>query len=146
MAKSKYHTHVEARFGEIQRWLEAGATDKEIIKALGLSHSAFYDYKKRYKDFADLILKSRRVPVMEIKAALFRRATGYTYIERTTTETDAGMKVTTSERHLPPDPASAMILLKHWAKDEGWTNDPQSLEMRRKEYELKKRQADKEDW
>lgn len=45
-----------------------------------------------------------------------------------------------------PDPASAMILLKHWAKDEGWTSDPQQLELRKQELELKKKQIEMEDW
>ena len=50
------------------------------------------------------------------------------------------------EKQALPDPASAMILLKHWARDEGWTNDPATLELRKQELELKKQKQEEEDW
>ena len=37
-----------------------------------------------------------------------------------------------------------MILLKHWAREEGWTNDPQSLELKKEELELKKEKQESE--
>ena len=46
-----------------------------------------------------------------------------------------------NKRYCMPDPASCMILLKHWAKDEGWTNDPATLALRKKELEIKEREA-----
>ena len=145
--QDKYASHVKARFDEIRKWCEIGATDKEIIKLLGISTSAFYRYKERQSEFRELLKDSRRVPVLEIKAALYRRATGFVYEETTTTEdSDGYSKTVTVRKQALPDPASAMILLKHWAKDEGWTNDPQQLEIKRQELELRKQQAEREDW
>jgi hypothetical protein len=142
-----YDEKVKARFAEIARWCEIGATDKEIIELLGISTSAFYRYKSDKDEFRELLKSSRRRPVMEIKAALYRRATGFVYEESTTTEdSDGYSKTTTVRKQALPDPASAMILLKHWAKDEGWTNDPQQLELRKEELELRKKQAESEDW
>lgn len=147
MAKDKYYTHVLPRFDEIRKWCEIGATDKEIISLLGVSTSAFYRYKDKHREFRELLKESRRVPVMEIKAALYRRATGFTYEEVTRVEDSEGYsKVTKVKKHALPDPASAMILLKHWAKDEGWTNDPAQLEIRKQELQLKREQAEREDW
>ncbi len=147
MAKDKYYTHVLPRFDEIRKWCEIGTTDKEIISLLGVSTSAFYRYKDNHREFRELLKESRRVPVMEIKAALYRRATGFTYEEVTTVEDSDGYSKTTKvKKQALPDPASAMILLKHWAKDEGWTNDPAQLEIRKQELQLKREQAEREDW
>lgn len=147
MAKDKYFTHVRPRFDEIRKWCEIGATDKEIISLLGVSTSAFYRYKEKHRELRELLKESRRKPVMEIKAALYRRAVGFTYDEVRETYSDKdGVTRTTVTKTALPDPASAMILLKHWAKDEGWTNDPAQLEIRKQELELKRQQAEKEDW
>lgn len=161
--KSKYQTHVKPRFDEIKKWLQRGALDKEIIKALGIGKSAYYDYLNKYTEFSELIKENRINPVEEIKCSMFKRATGFHYQETKTTITyielnedlknalfEAGVnpdnmtrpkeiKKEISEKYALPDAASGMILLKHWAPDEGWTNDPQTLALKREEFEHKKK-------
>lgn len=145
--RGKYETHVLPRFEEIAHWCEIGTSDKDITEMLGISSSTFYDYQQKHAEFSELIKRSRKKPVLEIKNALYRRATGFVYEETTTVEdSDGYSKTTTVRKQALPDPASAMILLKHWAKDEGWTNDPAALELRKQELELKREQAEKEDW
>lgn len=146
--KGKYQTHVRPRFDEIREWASIGATDKEIAASLGIAESTYFDYKAKHKEFSELIKKARKVPVMAIKAALFHRATGYAYSENKKIYDGAGqlIKEEVYTKQALPDPACAMILLKHWAKDEGWTNDPASLELRKKELELKEKQAEADDW
>ena len=136
--KSKYEDNVLPRFSEIKKWCELGATDKEIMQNLNVSKDAFYKYKKDYPEFNDLLKISRKKPIFEIKAALFKRATGFKESVKTITYDNEGNEsITVKEQYYAPDPASAMILLKHWARDEGWTNDPAQLELRKKELELK---------
>lgn len=79
---------------------------------------------------------------MEIKAALFKRAVGFQYEEsEEIRDSDGGWRKRTVKKTALPDPASAMILLKHWAPEEGWTNDPAMLEIRKRELELKEKQT-----
>lgn len=145
--KSKYESSVKARFDDIKRWCESGATDKEIIEMLGISTSTFYDYLSKHGEFSELLKSSRKVPVREIKAALYRRATGFQYVDVQEIEEDGAIiRRIRNVKTALPDPASAMILLKHWAKDEGWTNDPQALEIRKQELELKQRQIEEGTW
>jgi len=54
--------------------------------------------------------------------------------------------VQTYEKYALPDPASAMILLKHWDKDNEWCNDPASLKIKKEELKLKKKQMESEVW
>lgn len=149
--KTKYETHVEARFEEIKKWCKRGATDKEIMKSLGISKNAFYDYKNKYKEFNDLIKNNRIYAVEEIKNALFKRAIGFQYIETKEINSvdEDGLKSFKTEKTtktVVPDPASCMILLKHWARDEGWTSDPAILELKKKELELKEKLIENENW
>ena len=149
--KSKYDTHVKPRFEEIIKWCKRGATDKEIIQMLGIKKSAFYDYLNKYTEFSELIKNNRIDAIEEIKNALFKRAVGFQYIEsKESRSVDEhgyeSVKIEKTTKTVVPDPASCMILLKHWAKDEGWTNEPQMLELKKKELKLKEKQAEKEDW
>ena len=145
--KNKYFTHVLPRVDEIAEWCALGMMNNEIAENLGIGKSAFYEYLNMYPELLEHIKKSRKKPVTLIKSALLKRACGYDYEEITVNHSENGEETTvTKTKHLPPDPASAMILLKHWAKDEGWTNDPAALELKRQELKFKKEQAEKEDW
>ena len=143
---NKYFTHVKPRFEEIAEWLEAGATEKEICDNLGINNKVFCKYKNEYKELNELVKNARRRPVQQIKAALFKRATGYHYQETTTVMSEKGTQVTTYNKYLPPDPASAMILLKHWDKETEWTQDPATLKLKKEEFEFKKEHAESEVW
>lgn len=171
---NKYFQCVKPRFAEIAEWLRSGATDKEIAKKLGVNDKVFCKYKAQYSDLNDLLKNERQGAVAEIKAALFRRATGFTYNEKKTiveyeewkpeikdalaqigVDVDALgqrklVRVEMYEKAALPDPACAMILLKHWDKDEDgnaqWTQDPAMLELKKKELELKEKKLESEDW
>lgn len=167
---SKYETDVKTRFEELEKWLKSGATDKEIAGLLNINAGTLCDYKNKYPEFSEFIKKCRKTAVLEVKAALFKRACGYDYSEKKTVtinvkfpesvarllrdsgvnvselETPQMVKTELTEKQVAPDPASAMILLKHWAKDEKWTNDPQMLEMKKQELELKKKIAKEKEW
>lgn len=157
-APSKYETHVKSRFNEISEWLSLGATEKEIWNNLGIHKSTFYDYKSKYKEFSDLLKKGRKKPVEEIKAAMLKRAKGFQYQEIKTVveriEYDDGetiiparkVRTETTTKTALPDVAAGLVLLKHWDKESGWTTDPQSLELKKKELELKEKQAENDNW
>ncbi|MCG4663527.1 hypothetical protein L0P73_23390, partial [[Clostridium] innocuum] len=137
------------------------ATDKELIKALSIGKSAFYEYLK-IPEFSELLKNSRISTVQELKCAMFKRAIGFTYTETEKTveciefdksvkkiliengidveelEKPKLIKTKTSEKHALPDPTSNLILLKHWDKEAGWTSDPQTLELKKQEFEHRK--------
>lgn len=145
--KNKYFAEVKPRFDEIAEMCKLGATDKEIADNLGIHKATFCDYKNRYSEFSELLKESRKSPILQIKAALFRRATGFTYSEKKIVTNEQGeVKEEVYIKQALPDPASAMILLKHWARDEGWTNDPAQLAIKKKELELKEKALQAEDW
>ena len=118
---------------------------------LGIGKSAYYDYLNKYTEFSDLIKNNRIDAVEEIKNALFKRAVGFQYIETKESKNidEKGMVSVKTEKitkTVVPDPASCMILLKHWDKKQGWTNDPAVLELKKKELKLKEKQVENNNW
>lgn len=144
---NKYLTNVKPRFAEIKEWLKLGATDKEIAENLGVNPKVLCRYKNEYSDLNELWKNGRKKAVQDIKAALFKRATGFQYQEKKVIESEKnGRTVEIYTKSALPDPASAMILLKHWDKEGGWTQDPQQLELKKQELELKKKHLESEEW
>ena len=144
---NKYDTDVKPRFQEIEEWLKIGATDKEIAENLGINKATICEYKKRFPEFNELIKNSRKAPVQAIKAALFKRATGFSYTEQKVIDSEKnGKTVETYFKYALPDPTSAMMLLRHWDKENEWTNDPASLALKKQELELKKEHLERTDW
>lgn len=144
---NKYKECVKPRFNEILEWLQLGATEKEIAENLGVNNKVFCKYKKDYPELNELIKTGRKKPVQAIKAALFKRATGFQYQEVKVTEDNEGYRKTeTITKTALPDPTSAMMLLRHWDKENEWTNDPAVLELKKQELELKKKHLESEVW
>lgn len=144
--KHKYEVDVKPRFNEIKTWCELGATEKEIAENLGIAQSTWYEYKKRHKELMESVKKWRKRPVQAIKAALYRRAVGFSYSEIKETENSNGFSQT--ERYTKtalPDPTAAMMLLKHWDAETEWTTDPATLKLKKKELELKEKESEA-DW
>ena len=79
---SKYETHVKPRFAEIKEWLKAGATDKEIALNLDINAKVLCKYKNQFNELNELFKNGRISAVQDIKAALYKRATGFHYTER----------------------------------------------------------------
>lgn len=160
---NKYETHVKPRFEDIKKWLNLGATEKEIAKNLGIADSTFMDYKNRFPEFSDFLKENRKQPVEEIKAAMLKRALGFQYTEKKTIKQKIVIKGD-NEENIPatlikteetiktalPDPTCGLILLKHWDKDKDgkakWTSDPASLQIKQEELEIKKQQAENDNW
>lgn len=144
---NKYQRDVKPRFQEIEEWLVAGATDKEIAENLGVNQRVFCKYKGQYSELNELIKKARKKPVLAIKAALYKKAIGFQYQESKFIEdSDGGWKKETYKKTALPDPTAAMMLLKHWDKETQWTSDPATYELKKEELELKKQQIENENW
>ena len=149
--KNGYETKVAPRLDEVKAWAEEGATDKEIAEALGVGYSTFLKYKSEIQEFQDLLKKAHQVPVKEIKKALYKRATGFQYkeikvIEGVDGDGKAFFRKEETLKTALADVAAAMVLLKHWDKETEWTNDPATLRLKKEELDLKKKQAEQEDW
>lgn len=143
--KSKYHTHVEPYLEKIAEWSRT-MTEQQIAKKLGVSYRSFSDYKTQNPPLFQAIKNGRSDLVIELKSKLIEKAMGYEYTEtETTTEYGEVTKVVEKKKKAAPDVAALNLLLKNYDK-ENWANDPQTLELRKKELELRERQVEANEW
>lgn len=144
--KSKYDECVAPHIDDIRKAVEAGATDTEIAAGLGIGLSTLLEYKKKYPEFQRAFARGREKVVIEIKAALLKKALGFDYEEekRTGRKDKNGESIVLVEkykRYCPPSETAAGMLLRNYDKD--WRdNDNTSAEMRKQEHELRKAIAD----
>lgn len=104
---------------------------KDVASALKISYSALKKYlddgragDERYADFVEAFTKAQAVADEKVENALFRRACGYDYEEKTyerkknpdTGEMEMVLQKTVT-KHLPPDPTSAMFWLTNRMQD-----------------------------
>lgn len=120
MRKNKYRTHVAPFLKEIGQMAADGATEAEIAAKLRVAYSTFKGYKHKYRELREVLLTSKELADLNVEAALYRRATGYT-VEETTKERRLNRKtgeyemITTKtvEKEIPPDTTAIQFWLKN---------------------------------
>lgn len=149
--KSKYYTNVEPYLEQVKEWKKIGATDEQICEQLDISTSTFYEYKNKYKEFSEANKKGKEAFCFDLRGELARLAFKHTletkkqYIKQ---DNETGHKTTYTEiitKEVDGDIAAINLLLKNLDK-ENWANDPQNLELKQQELELRKMQAEEKNW
>lgn len=139
---SKYDTEIKPHLEEIKQAVAAGATDKEIAEAFGIAESTIYKYKKEKKEFSQAFARGRKKVVFEIKAALLKKALGFTYEEtkKVARKDKNGENIVVIEKYerqcLPSETAAAMLLRNY---DADWRdNDNNTAKIKQQEADLRK--------
>ncbi len=140
--KSKYEEYVRPRLEDIKKWAESGATEKEISTALGIALSTFSDYKTKYSELTDALRTGRQKVVLDIKAALLRKALGFEYEEKRGVQKNGQTaNVEIFKRYSPPDTTAAAMLLRNY--DTEWKDkDTITNDMKQQEIDLRKQMAE----
>ena len=140
--KSKYETDIKPHIPEIRDAVKAGATIKEIANAFGINESTIYEYKNKYKEFAEAFACGRACVIFNIKAALLKKALGFEYVEERTTgkKKDGKEQIEQFERYKrysPPSETAAAMLLRNY--DAKWIeHDEVSTKLKKEDIKLKK--------
>lgn len=164
----KYDDYVKPYLPLISEWCRT-MTEQQIAEKLGIAYSTWNQYKANYPEVKEAIKKGRQNLVAELRSSLIKKANGYDYTEtKETTEhvkwpeemyaalLDAGftpnqiassriVKIEVAHKKMAPDVAAINLALKNYDKEE-WANDPQMLDLRKKELELKERQIENNEW
>lgn len=143
--KNKYFTHVQPHLSEIEKWCNS-LDESAIAKRLGISKTSWFQYKLDFPELAECVKRGRQDLVSDLRSSLLKRARGYYYTEtKETRENGELVKTEISKKYQPPDVAALNLALKNYDK-ENWANDPQMLEIRKKELELRERQIENNEW
>lgn len=140
--KSKYDSYVRPHLKQITEWAKSGATEKEISDALGVALSTFNEYKKQYSELSESLRVGRQTVILNVKAALYKKAIGFEYEEMEGVKKE-GKIVSTKiyKRYAPPDTTAAAMLLRNY--EEEWRDkDSVQTDFKRQEIEIKKALAE----
>ena len=142
---NKYYTHVLPNLDKIEQ-LALTMSEEQIAKTLGIGYTSWKKYKNLYPTINDRIKKGRTQLVAELKSTLIQKARGFMY-EETETIYEHGnlVKKVVKNKYAQPDTGATHLLLKNYDK-ENWANDPQTLQLKREELELKKQQIEANSW
>ena len=148
--KGKYETYVKPRLDQIEKWLSGGAAEHQVADALGISYASFNNYKRDYPELREICEKPRVGVVLDLRSALMKRALGMQVkkVKTYSKKDEDGKEVKYTEMtvdELPPDVAAINLALKNYDK-QNWANDPQALELKKQELEIKKMLAEAKDW
>lgn len=141
----KYETHVKPHLQEIEE-MSQYMTESQIADTLGVNYSTFREYKKTYSALSSALKKGRSVLVKELKSTLIQRAKGFTYSEtKQIKEGGVVIREEVYQRTALPDVASLNLLLKNYDAD-NWANDPQILDIKKKELQLREKEFESKNW
>jgi len=140
--KSKYDECVKPYLKEIKAAVESGATLEEVAKGLGIAKSTLCKYINDKKELSDAFARGREQIIIEIKAALLKKATGYEYTEKKTVARidkngEEIVSVAEYEKHQPPSETAANMLLRNYDKE--WhDNDNATASLKQQKLNLEK--------
>ena len=75
MAKSKAQEWLEKdKLTLLEGWARNGLTDEQIAHNMGIVTSTFYEWKKKYPKFSEVLKKNKEVVDLEVENALLKNA------------------------------------------------------------------------
>lgn len=141
----KYFSNIQPYLEEISK-MALNMTERQIAEELGVGYTAFNEYKKQYPELNEALKKGRKALVIELKGTLIKKAKGFQYSEKKILKENGEIvREEIYEKASLPDVAAINLLLKNYDKD-NWANDPQELELKKKELKLKEKHLEKNDW
>ena len=142
---NKYQTHVQPRLKEIEQMCRT-MNEKQIAEVLGVSQASWCDYKMKFPELLEAIKKGRQSLVAELRSTLIRKAKGFNYTEKKQIKEEGRViREEIYEKASLPDVAALNLLLKNY-DSENWANDPQAIELRKRELELRELQYENNSW
>ena len=149
MAKSKW-PQVRERFAEIEAWVRAVATEKLIYTNLGLGRTSWEKYKNEHDELRELLKRSREKQVEEVEDSLYKAAVGYYYTTQEAIKVklpDGGeeVQVVSVTKFKPPEVGAMCFFLKNKAKKD-YADNPQAIDIKREELEIRRREANFRTW
>ncbi len=108
---------------KLSKVYEAGYTDKQLCKLLGINTQTINNYKKEYPEFFESLKRGKAIADGKVELALFQRAMGYSHPDVHILRDGTLVPII---KHYPPDPTCMIFWLKN-RQPERW-RDKQELE------------------
>lgn len=94
----------------IEGWARDGLTNEQIASNMGVAESTLYKWKNEQVEISEALKRGKEVADYEVENALFKRATGFRYVEVTK---ENGVVVKEVTKEVAPDTTAAIFWLKN---------------------------------
>lgn len=116
--KHDYKDWVEgAGLEKICEWSRHGLSDRQIAKNIGVTTMTFYNWKKRFAEFAEAVDKAKSELKIELEKSMFELAIGKAFVEEIKTILDPNtgkvIRVEKTRKQLPPNANLQTFLAKN---------------------------------
>lgn len=154
MARRSVDEIIESNLNQVISMLKSGCKDKEIIEFLGISRSAWKAKKGSNVKLKQAIDEAKDERNEEVESSLFNCCKGYNYYEEVVTKVKEevqgedgvvlikeDVKISRVKKYRGPD----VNAIKYWLnnrKKAFWKDDPNKVELSKKELKLKERALD----
>ena len=143
---NKYESHIKPHLKEIKEALERGVEENKIAKELGVSISAWCDYKNKFSEFTE-VFKNKDVSgiLTRLDSALMRIAEGYEYTEKKQyiKKDKNGESVTYTEITTKQQPPNVTAIFGAYNRfDPNYVKDKAYFELKQQELEIKRMNAE----
>lgn len=145
MGRKKKMDKILNNLEEIKKLKSQGATDTQIMKALNVSRATYYKYVKECPELAEALEEGKIKVVDDLVGELYRKAMPHTLTTTKTFEKGGEKTTETTVKEVDGDTASLIFLLKNY-DPEHFTNEPNMLELKRKEVEIKEKALENNVW
>lgn len=99
MSNGKYADWItEEGLLKLEGWARDGLTDEQIAENVGIATSTLYNWKKGHLEILEALKRGKEVVDRQVENALFKRAMGYEYTERTAKIVDRDKDIIAAER------------------------------------------------
>ena len=109
-------SRVKDSLQRVEEWTRSGISESQISKNLAISRGTWSDFKLRYPELSESVLRGREAKVADIENALLKRAMGYEFeVKKVSSRIIDGKEIKFTEyteTHYPHDVEACLILLK----------------------------------
>ncbi|WP_338894891.1 Xaa-His dipeptidase [Clostridium perfringens] len=158
MGRQSIDEQLERDLDRIKSMVKNGFTDKEISEELGIGYSTWKNKKSQNKLIKAAIDEVKDTRNQEVEEALFKNCKGYHYYEEVPTKvkeevinekgtvlTVEKVVVSTVKKWKPADLAAQKYWLNN-RKKATWKENPNAVELKRKELKLKEKEIEGKAW
>lgn len=118
-------TKYKAEYAKIaKKMCELGATDMDIVDALGIARSTFYKWRNEHQDFSDALKVGKDKTDDRVEMSLYRRAVGYEFESVKIFQFQGQEVIVPYTEFQHPDTTAAIFWLKNRRPDQ-WREQKQ---------------------
>ena len=145
MKPKKKLNYVLDNIDNIKQWKSQGASDSAICRELNISRGSWYAYLKESEELREAIADGKQTLIKDLTNELIRQAKPHTLQTSKTFEKNGEVTTEITVKEVDGNLGALIFALKNY-DPKHFTNEPNMLELKKKELELKEKAQELNQW